>query len=195
MCEKLRSIVTVVLMLCLLTTLAACGSANNPSQPISLSASDASTKQDESKTNSSAETDILGNVSPCGVHNDHPFYIGYLEDFGETLNNYVVVDFTEDVSHTDDAKQIAVYIPGSSTRVAIVNIAFDRSSDGFYPLNNVGWTKLSADQYMLFPATLPDDVADIAVVVYSDDWETQQAFALTHSGTIGLVLTPITLDE
>lgn len=195
MWKKCCSIAAAFLMLCVLTGLAGCGPKNSASQPATLPAGDSSVIQAGSKSAGAVEADIPGSVSPCGVHNDQPFYVGYAQDFGAGLSALAAVDFTEDVPHADDAKQVVVYVPGSSTRVAIVNIDYDVSSDSFVPLNNVGWAKLGADQYLLFPATIPTDVANIAVVVYSDDWETQQAFALTHSDATGLVLTPTILDE
>lgn len=137
----------------------------------------------------------MGAVASCGTHNDQPFYIGYVDSFGGALAAFSEVNLSEDADVAGDSTWVAVYVPGGSTRVAVVKILYDASEDTFYPLNNVGWAKLAADQYLTFAAYIPEDTPNLAVVVYSDDWETQQAFTLRHDDTTGLVLAEVTLDE
>ncbi|MDL2225771.1 hypothetical protein LJC20_06215 [Eubacteriales bacterium OttesenSCG-928-M02] len=138
---------------------------------------------------------VLGSIAPTGTHNEKPFYIGYLSEFGSTLSAFQALDLTEDSAAAADEKQIAVYVPGGSARTAVVNIAYDETSDSFIPLQNLGWAALGADRYILFTANLPADTPKLAVVIYGDGLETQQAFALKKASNGALVLVPILLAE
>lgn len=179
--KLIRRAITLLLGAGMLFTLAACGPANGGSP----SASNA---------NGTAGPDALGGVSSCGTHNGQPFYIGYTDNFDGALAGFTEVNLSEDAEQADGAAWVAVYVPGGSTRVAVVNIIHDEEDDSFFPLNNVGWAKLGSGEYLSFAAEIPEGTPNLAVVVYSDDWETQQAFALRHNAATGLELMEVTLD-
>lgn len=184
----MKCAMALLLGVSMLFALASCAPANetqqNTAQP---------TAEPAPTADSPAQPDGMGSVASCGTHNGQPFYIGYQDDFGDALAALTAIDFSEDADA--GAKRIAVHVPGGSTRVALVNITHDASDDSFFPMSNVGWAALTKDEYITYAAAIPEDIPDLAVVVYSDDWETQQAFALRHDAANGLELTPVTLDE
>jgi hypothetical protein len=45
---------------------------------------------------------MLGSAAACGTHNRQPFYIGYTNDFGDSLSSFTNINFSENAEYANE---------------------------------------------------------------------------------------------
>lgn len=149
---------------------------------------DASTKSTEAVTESvAAEFDSqesIGSVAPCGMIFGSSLYIGYATHFENGLDDKASV--AESYSDETGEEVVWIYSPGGIAEVAIVAVSYDDGNEEWIAHGQRLAMPLKSDEILELITTVPEgSYPNEAIICYSEDRETQYAYAVGWSGKTG----------
>lgn len=136
----------------------------------------------ENETAGVENQDSIGSVAPCGMIFGSPLYIGYASDFGDALDGKATI--AESYSDETGEEKIWIYSPGGIPEAAIIPVSYE--DEEWIAHGQRLAMPLKSDEILELITTVPEgSYPNEAIVCYSEDMESQYAYAIGWNGKTG----------